>query len=68
MDNNNLLWKYASLGSQLIIGIGLSLYAGMKLDEWLNLKMPITIWLFPLLFITAVIIKLIIETNKKNNQ
>jgi len=54
-----------SLGSQLIIGLALFLYIGLKIDQWLMTDTPITVWLFPLLFIVSVIIKTIIDTGKK---
>jgi putative effector of murein hydrolase LrgA (UPF0299 family) len=66
MDNkNNLLWKYAGLSSQFLIGIGLFLYAGIKIDKWLSLKTPIATWALPLLFIFSIIFKIIKDTNKK---
>ena len=62
---NNLLWKYAGLATQFLVGIGLFLFAGMKTDEWLKINMPLAVWVLPLLFITAVIIKIIKDTGKK---
>ncbi len=64
-SDNRLLWKYAGLATQLMAGLGLFVYAGMKLDEWLKIKMPLAVWILPLLFITSVIIRTIIETGKK---
>ena len=63
--NNNLLFKYAGLATQLLIGLGLFLYAGMKIDNWLNFSMPIAVWVLPLLFIISIIIKIVIDTGKK---
>ncbi len=63
--NNNLLWKYAGLATQFLVGIGIAVYAGMKLDEWLKIKMPLAVWVLPLLLITGVIIKIIKDTAKK---
>lgn len=63
--DNKLLWRYAGLATQLMAGLGLFVYAGMKLDGWLKLKMPLAVWILPLLFITSVIIRTIIETGKK---
>lgn len=62
---NNLLWKYAGLATQFLVGIGLFLFAGIKADEWLKLNMPVAVWVLPLLFITAVIIRIIKDTGKK---
>ena len=65
--NNNLLWKYAGLATQFLVGIGLAVYIGLKTDEWLKIKMPLAVWVLPLLLITGVIIKIIKDTTKKNN-
>ena len=62
---NNLLWKYAGLATQFLVGIGLALYAGLKLDQWLKIKMPLAVWVLPLLVILGVIIKIIIDTASK---
>ncbi len=62
---NNLLWKYAGLATQFLVGIGLALYAGLKLDQWLKIKMPLAVWVLPLLLILGVIIKIIIDTASK---
>ena len=62
---NNLLWKNAGLATQFLVGIGLALYAGLKLDQWLKLKMPLAVWVLPLLLILGVIIKIIIDTASK---
>jgi len=53
-----------SLGSQLIIGLALFLYIGLKIDHWLMTNTPIAVWLLPLLFIVSIIIKIIIDTGK----
>ncbi|MBS1733906.1 MAG: ATPase F0F1 [Bacteroidetes bacterium] len=63
--NNNLLWKYAGLATQFLVGIGLAVYAGIKLDEWLKLKTPLAVWVLPLLLITGVIVKIIKDTAAK---
>jgi hypothetical protein len=62
---NNLLWKYAGLAAQFMAGIGLALYAGLKLDEWLKIKMPLAVWVLPLLLILGVIFKIVIDTASK---
>ena len=62
---NNLLWKYAGLATQFLVGIGLSVYAGMKIDQWLKINVPVAVWVLPLLVIIAVIIKIIKDTAQK---
>jgi len=64
-NNDDLLWKYASLGTQLIVGLCLMLYIGNKIDSWIKFNSPLAIWILPLLFIVAIIIKVISETNTK---
>lgn len=64
-NNNNLLWRYAGLAIQFLVGIGLFLFAGLKLDEWLKFKMPVAVWVLPLLFIVVVIVKIIRDTGNK---
>ncbi len=63
--DNNLLWKYAGLATQFLVGIGLSVYAGMKIDQWLKINVPVAVWVLPLLVIVAVIIKIIKDTAQK---
>lgn len=41
------------------------LFAGLKLDEWLKFKMPVAVWVLPLLFIVVVIVKIIRDTGNK---
>ena len=62
---DNSLLKYAGLTTQLLVGLGLFLFLGMKIDKQLKLNTPIAVWALPLLFITAVIIKIVIDTGKK---
>lgn len=63
--DNSLLLKYAGLATQLIIGLGLAVFLGMKTDEWLHFKMPLAVWLLPLVVIAALIYKVIKDTAPK---
>ena len=65
MNNDNLLWKYAGLTAQFLIGIGLFTFFGLKIDGFLKLETPLAVWVLPLVFITAIIIKVIIDTSRK---
>jgi hypothetical protein len=62
---NNTLWRYAGLTSQLMIGLLLFIWIGMKIDQWIQFSLPLAVWILPLLFITSVIIKIVIDTGKK---
>lgn len=59
-----ILTNYTGMSFQFLIGLGLFMFAGYKLDEWMQFSSPLTIWIFPLIFIIAVIIKIILETQK----
>lgn len=43
-DNKNALKnyaKYSSIAVQMLVIIGLGVFAGLKFDEWLDLKFPV---------------------------
>ncbi|MEO8764255.1 MAG: AtpZ/AtpI family protein [Ginsengibacter sp.] len=65
-ESNRQLLRYAGLAMQFLISIGLCVFLGMKADKWLNISIPLLVWLLPLLIITAIIVKIIKETGKKN--
>lgn len=64
-QKNNSLLKYAGLVTQIIVSIGIALFAGIKLDEWLKFKTPLLTWVLPLLIITGILYSIIKDTNKK---
>ena len=63
--DNNLLLKYAGLGTQLLIGLATAVYIGLQIDKWIGLKTPVAVWLLPLLFIALIIYKIIKDTSAK---
>ena len=64
-SNNRLLLRYAGLGTQLLVAIGLGVYGGLKLDEYLAFKTPLFVWLLPLLIIAVTIYKIVKDTSSK---
>ena len=64
-DSNKILLRYAGLGFQFMVAIGLSVFAGIKADGWLNMAFPLFVWLFPLLIIIGIIIKTVVDTGRK---
>jgi hypothetical protein len=40
-DDKKNYMRYASMGTQMMLTIGLGVFAGVKLDKWLGLKFPI---------------------------
>ncbi len=33
--------RYAAMGTQMLVTIGIGVFIGIKLDRWLNLKFPV---------------------------
>lgn len=58
--------KYASLGTQFLVVIGLAVFIGLKADKWLHTS-PLFACALPLLFLSAVFYKLIRETSRPDN-
>lgn len=61
--NNNLLLRYAGMGAQFAVGIGLGIYLGIKLDEWVQWSFPLFVWLLPMIFIIGMLVRIIIDTS-----
>jgi membrane protein DedA with SNARE-associated domain len=58
------IWKYAGMATQFLVGLGLGVFIGMKIDARLHFKTPVLVWVLPLLIITGVIIKIVRDTSK----
>lgn len=59
--------RYAGLGMQLFVSLGLAVFAGYKADKWLAVRFPIFVWVLPLIVLFLLIYKLIRETSKRSN-
>jgi len=57
------LLRYAGLGSQILVSLGIAVFAGYKLDKWLKIPLPLLVWLLPLIVLIGIIYKLIKETS-----
>jgi hypothetical protein len=64
-NNHNDLMRYATLGTQIFVSLGIAVFAGYKADQWLRLSLPLLVWLLPLLVLGMIIYKLIKETSKR---
>lgn len=58
--------RYSALTSQLIVLMGVAVYAGVKLDEKWSVS-PLLIITLPLLVLISTFYKLIKETHKRKN-
>ena len=64
-QNNKLLYQYAGFAFQLMAGLGIAVFAGLKLDKWIHPPIPILTWLLPLLVLIAIIFKVVKDTSEK---
>ena len=64
-NSSNDLLRYAGVGAQIMVSIGLAVFAGLKLDQWLHLPFPLLVWLLPLAVVSLMIYKLIKDTSNK---
>ena len=62
---SNDLLRYAGLGGQILVSLGLAVFAGYRVDKWIRMPFPLLVWLLPLLVVSVMIVKLIKETSKK---
>lgn len=58
--------RYASLGTQLLVAIGLGVFAGLKADQWLHCS-PLFACVLPLLILSGVFYRLYRETSRKKS-
>lgn len=61
------LMRYASLGTQIFVSLGLAVFVGYKIDDWLNVPLPLLVWTLPLVVLSMMIYKLIKDTSKRKN-
>jgi len=67
-NKNADLLRYAGLGTQLFVSLGLAVFAGLKADAWLHTPFPVLVWVLPLAVIIVLIYKLIKQTSKPKNK
>jgi len=56
--------KYLSLATQMFVTIGIMVYLGWWIDKKLNWKFPLFTISLPFISIVAILINIIIESNK----
>ena len=63
-NNNKELLRYAGLGTQIFVSLGIAVFAGYKADQWINISFPLMVWLLPFIVLAFMIYKLVRETSK----
>lgn len=61
----NDLMRYAGLGAQLFVSLGIAVFAGYKGDRWLHIRFPLLVWLLPLAVLCVLIYQLVKDTSKQ---
>jgi len=61
----NDLLRYAGLGGQIFVSLGLAVFAGYKVDKWIGSPIPLLVWILPLAVLSVMIYKLIKDTSKR---
>jgi hypothetical protein len=64
-SNKQLVWQYAGLATQLLVGLGLMLWIGNWLDQYFEWNGPYLVWILPLLLILGILIKVFRDTSKR---
>jgi hypothetical protein len=64
-SNTSELMRYAGLGAQIFVSLGIAVFAGYKADKWLHVPFPLLVWLLPLIVLSMMIYKLVKETSKR---
>ncbi|MGZ5286886.1 MAG: AtpZ/AtpI family protein [Flavisolibacter sp.] len=64
-NNNRDLLRYAGLGTQIFVSLGIAVFAGYKADKWMDISFPLMVWMLPFLVLSLMIYKLVRETSKR---
>jgi len=67
-EDSNAYMRYATMGTQMLVIIGLGVFGGYKLDKWLEFKVPIFTLLLSLLSVAAAIYLSVKDFLKKNSR
>lgn len=62
---SNDLLRYAGLGAQIFASLGIAVFIGYKIDDWINTPIPLLVWILPLLILIGMIYRLIKDTSKR---
>lgn len=67
-SEKNVFLRYLTFGTELGLMLFVAVWGGHKLDSKLNWKMPLCVWVFPLLVLVATFIKLLKDTSEKKEK
>jgi Mn2+/Fe2+ NRAMP family transporter len=61
------LMRYAGMGTQMLVAIGIAVFLGLKADKWLKFSFPLLSWLLPLLAICGILYQVYKSTSKRKD-
>lgn len=64
-EGKRLLLQYAGFATQLVVSLGLGVFAGYWLDKKVKMGIPVFTWLLPLLILLIIFWKVFRDTSKK---
>ena len=64
-SNNTDLLRYAGLGTQIFVSLGIAVFAGYKADQWIDIPFPLLVWMLPFIILALMIYKLVKDTSKR---
>ena len=65
--NYSDLLRYASMGTQIFVALGLAVFVGLKADKWLKISAPLLVLILPVIVLVGIIYKIVKETSKQND-
>jgi len=66
-NNYSDLLRYASMGTQIFVGLGLAVFLGLKADKWLKISAPLLVLILPVIVLAGILYKIVKETSKEKN-
>ena len=67
-NNSRDVLRFAGLGAQIFVSLGIAVLVGYKADDWLGSPIPLLVWVLPLAVLCMMIYKLIKETSKNKDK
>jgi chromate transport protein ChrA len=65
--NYSDLLRYASMGTQIFVALGLAVFVGLKIDKWLKISAPLLVIILPVIVLVGIIYKIVKETSKQKD-
>ena len=66
-NNYSDLLRYASMGTQIFVALGLAVFLGLKADKWLKISAPLLVLILPVIALAGIIYKIVKETSKEKD-